>query len=34
MVVKERDKYVEPSVATVADVDVMFNEIMDKFQGI
>ena len=34
MVVKDRDKYVEPSVATVAGVDVVFNEIAAEFQGI
>ena len=34
VVVKERGKYVDLSVAIVADVNVMFNEIADEFQGI
>ena len=33
-VVKNKNKYVESSVATVADMDAMFNEIAKEFQGI
>ena len=33
-VVKESDKYVGPSVATVASGDMMLNGIADKVQGI